>query len=177
MAISVFDRYVRDYYNERARRVPGRPGSSRARAALTRGVSNVAHHELSQCGMLPQTVVVIGGGLAGCEAAWQAAERGARVQLYEMRPFRMTPAHRTDRLAELVCSNSLGSKRPDRALGLLKNELRRLGSLADRSCRFDVGASRRCARRRKGRIQPGGDCGNRRAPAHRGRPEGGDSHS
>jgi methylenetetrahydrofolate--tRNA-(uracil-5-)-methyltransferase len=89
----------------------------------------VAHYGLSQGGMLPQTVVVIGGGLAGCEAAWQAAQRGARVQLREMRPFRMTLAHRTDRLAELVCSNSLGSKRPDRALGLLKNELRRLGSL------------------------------------------------
>jgi methylenetetrahydrofolate--tRNA-(uracil-5-)-methyltransferase len=110
-------------------RFPVRPGSSRARVALTRGASKVAHRGLSQSGMLQQTVLVIGGGLAGCEAAWQAAQRGARVQLCEMRPFRMTPAHRTDRLAELVCSNSLGSKRPDRALGLLKNELRRLGSL------------------------------------------------
>ena len=74
-------------------------------------------------------VTVVGGGLAGSEAAWQAAERGVRVVLYEMRPQKMTPAHRTDRLAELVCSNSLGSDLPDRAPGLLKAELRRLGSL------------------------------------------------
>ncbi len=74
-------------------------------------------------------LIVIGGGLAGCEAAFQAAERGLRVALYEMRPQRSTPAHRTDQLAELVCSNSLGSNLPDRAQGLLKNELRALGSL------------------------------------------------
>lgn len=74
-------------------------------------------------------LIVIGGGLAGCEAAFQAAECGLRVALYEMRPQRSTPAHRTDQLAELVCSNSLGSNLPDRAQGLLKNELRALGSL------------------------------------------------
>jgi methylenetetrahydrofolate--tRNA-(uracil-5-)-methyltransferase len=74
-------------------------------------------------------LIVIGGGLAGSEAAWQAAEQGVEVILYEMRPVRMTPAHTTDRLAELVCSNSLGSNLPDRASGLLKEELRRLGSL------------------------------------------------
>lgn len=74
-------------------------------------------------------VIVIGGGLAGSEAAWQAANRGIRVTLYEMRPRRFTPAHTTDRLAELVCSNSLGSNLMDRALGLLKAEMRRLGSL------------------------------------------------
>ena len=81
--------------------------------------------------MMPvmETVVVVGGGLAGSEAAWQAAERGVRVVLYEMRPFKMTPAHVSDRLAELVCSNSLGSDLPDRAPGLLKAELRRLRSL------------------------------------------------
>lgn len=72
---------------------------------------------------------IIGGGLAGCEAAWQIAERGIPVTLFEMRPVRQTPAHTTDRLAELVCSNSLGSILPDRAPGLLKNELRRLGSM------------------------------------------------
>lgn len=72
---------------------------------------------------------VVGGGLAGSEAAWQAAERGIEVILWEMRPHRMTPAHVSDRLAELVCSNSLGSDLPDRAGGLLKAELRRLGSL------------------------------------------------
>ena len=74
-------------------------------------------------------VVVIGGGLAGCEAAWQVAQRGVPVTLFEMRPERNTPAHTTDQLAELVCSNSLGSKLPDRATGLLLSELRRLGSL------------------------------------------------
>lgn len=76
---------------------------------------------------------VIGGGLAGSEAAWQAAERGLKVRLYEMRPQRTTPAHRTDRLAELVCSNSLGSDLPDRASGLLKNEMRHLDSLLMRA--------------------------------------------
>ena len=73
--------------------------------------------------------MVVGGGLAGCEAAWQAANRGASVTLFEMRPARMTPAHTGDRLAELVCSNSLGSDLPDRAAGVLKRELRQLGSL------------------------------------------------
>ena len=72
---------------------------------------------------------VIGGGLAGSEAAWQAAERGINVKLYEMRPEHPTGAHRTGKLAELVCSNSLGSNLPDRASGLLKEELRILGSL------------------------------------------------
>ncbi|MCL4876047.1 MAG: methylenetetrahydrofolate--tRNA-(uracil(54)-C(5))-methyltransferase (FADH(2)-oxidizing) TrmFO [Anaerolineae bacterium] len=72
---------------------------------------------------------VIGGGLAGTEAAWQAAQLGVKTVLYEMRPQRQTPAHRTGNLAELVCSNSLGSALPDRASGLLKNELRRLNSL------------------------------------------------
>src|SRR3954467_15996758 len=74
-------------------------------------------------------LIVIGGGLAGTEAAWQAAEAGVNVHLYEMRPRRNTPAHVTGNLAELVCSNSLGSNLPDRAPGLLKNELRRLDSL------------------------------------------------
>jgi methylenetetrahydrofolate--tRNA-(uracil-5-)-methyltransferase len=73
--------------------------------------------------------VVVGGGLAGCEAAWQMAERGLSVVLYEMRPARATPAHKTDQLAELVCSNSLKSNAPDSASGLLKEELRRAGSL------------------------------------------------
>ncbi len=74
-------------------------------------------------------LIVIGGGLAGSEAAWQAAQRGVHVQLYEMRPTVSTGAHETDRLAELVCSNSLGSNLPDRAAGILKAELRRLGSM------------------------------------------------
>ncbi|MBA3241112.1 MAG: methylenetetrahydrofolate--tRNA-(uracil(54)-C(5))-methyltransferase (FADH(2)-oxidizing) TrmFO [Acidobacteria bacterium] len=74
-------------------------------------------------------VIVIGGGLAGAEAAWQAAESGARVRLYEMRPVRQTPAHHTDRLAEIVCSNSLKSDEPGTAPYLLKEELRRGRSL------------------------------------------------
>jgi methylenetetrahydrofolate--tRNA-(uracil-5-)-methyltransferase len=74
-------------------------------------------------------LIVIGGGLAGSEAAWQAAERGLQVYLYEMRPGLQTGAHQTQDLAELVCSNSLGSNLPDRASGLLKNEARMLGSM------------------------------------------------
>ena len=73
-------------------------------------------------------LVIIGGGLAGCEAAWQAALRGLRVLLYEMRPVHNTPAHQTGWLAELVCSNSLKSASLETAPGLLKEELRRLGS-------------------------------------------------
>ena len=74
-------------------------------------------------------VTVVGGGLAGSEAAWQLAVRGVAVTLFEMRPLRPTPAHATGDLAELVCSNSLGSDLPDRSSGLLKSELRRLGSM------------------------------------------------
>jgi len=75
------------------------------------------------------TLTVIGGGLAGSEAAWQAAQSGINVKLYEMRPEITTGAHQTSDLAELICSNSLGSNLPDRASGVLKAELRRLGSL------------------------------------------------
>jgi len=74
-------------------------------------------------------LTVIGGGLAGSEAAWQAAQRGLNVRLYEMRPTLQTGAHQTHDLAELVCSNSLGSNLPDRASGVLKNEMRTLGSM------------------------------------------------
>ena len=74
-------------------------------------------------------LIIIGGGLAGSEAAYQAAQRGLKVQLYEMRPSLQTGAHQTQDLAELVCSNSLGSNLPDRASGLLKNEVRILGSM------------------------------------------------
>jgi methylenetetrahydrofolate--tRNA-(uracil-5-)-methyltransferase len=74
-------------------------------------------------------VHIIGGGLAGCEAAWQVARAGGEAVLYEMRPQRATPAHKTDALAELVCSNSLKSEQENTAPWLLKEELRRLGSL------------------------------------------------
>jgi methylenetetrahydrofolate--tRNA-(uracil-5-)-methyltransferase len=74
-------------------------------------------------------VKIIGGGLAGSEAAWQLAERGFQVELYEMRPHKTTGAHVTNRLSELVCSNSMGSKLADRATGVLQNELKLLKSL------------------------------------------------
>ena len=75
------------------------------------------------------TVTVIGAGLAGCEAAWQLAERGFEVRLVEMKPTKMTPAHHSADFAELVCSNSLRGDRLENAVGLLKEELRRLKSL------------------------------------------------
>jgi len=79
--------------------------------------------------MAPEPVAVVGGGLAGSEAAWQIAKRGVPVRLYEMRPSQSTPVHKTDRLAELVCSNSLKSLELSTAHGLLKEEMARLGSL------------------------------------------------
>lgn len=79
--------------------------------------------------MMELKVTIIGGGLAGCEAAWQLASMGIKVELYEMRPQVMTPAHTTSNLAELVCSNSLRSDRLENAVGLLKEEMRRLDSL------------------------------------------------
>ena len=76
-----------------------------------------------------QPVRVIGGGLAGCEAAWQLAMRGIPVLLYEMKPKKYSPAHKYPGLAELVCSNSLKAIRLESAAGLLKQEMRRFGSL------------------------------------------------
>ena len=76
-----------------------------------------------------RVVSVIGGGLAGSEAAWQLAERGHRVVLHEMRPVRGTPAHHTDRFAELVCSNTFKSTETTNAHGLLKAEMRLMGSM------------------------------------------------
>jgi len=89
-------------------------------------------------------ITVIGGGLAGSEAAWQAASQGVPVTLYEMRPVRPTLVHKTDRLAELVCSNSLRGDKLDNAVGLLKEEMRRLGSLimgAAQASRVPAGAA------------------------------------
>ena len=74
-------------------------------------------------------IKVIGAGLAGCEAAWQCARRGVEVELHEMRPLKSTPAHQTDKFAELVCSNSLKSESENTAPWLLKEEMRRAGSL------------------------------------------------
>ena len=76
-----------------------------------------------------EQVTIIGGGLAGSEAAWQLLKRGISVRMIEMRPVVKSPAQQTDKLGELVCSNSLGSDAPDSAAGLLKEELRLLDSL------------------------------------------------
>src|SRR5262245_13336257 len=78
-------------------------------------------------------IQIVGGGLAGCEAAWQAASLGVRVVLHEMRPTRATAVHKTDRLSELVCSNSFRGDKLDNAVGLLKEEMRRLGSIVMRA--------------------------------------------
>ncbi|HZP46944.1 MAG TPA: methylenetetrahydrofolate--tRNA-(uracil(54)-C(5))-methyltransferase (FADH(2)-oxidizing) TrmFO [Vicinamibacterales bacterium] len=89
-------------------------------------------------------VRIIGGGLAGSEAAWQAAEAGVPVTISEMRPVRPTDVHKTDRLAELVCSNSFRADKLDNAVGVLKEEMRRLGSLVMRAadaCRVPAGAA------------------------------------
>ena len=75
------------------------------------------------------TVKVIGAGLAGSEAAWQLAQRGIQVELYEMKPHKKSPAHHVNTFAELVCSNSLRGDKLENAVGLLKEELRRMGSL------------------------------------------------
>jgi methylenetetrahydrofolate--tRNA-(uracil-5-)-methyltransferase len=78
---------------------------------------------------MPRTIKIIGAGLAGSEAAWQCTRRGLAVDLYEMRPVRTTPAHQTPHFAELVCSNSLKSDSENTAPWVLKEEMRRAGSL------------------------------------------------
>jgi len=83
--------------------------------------------------MTVKKVTVIGGGLAGCEAAWQAAERGVAVELFEMKPERFSPAHESESLGELVCSNSLRSNIVSSGIGLLKEEMRQLNSLIIRA--------------------------------------------
>jgi methylenetetrahydrofolate--tRNA-(uracil-5-)-methyltransferase len=101
---------------------------------------------------------IIGGGLAGSEAAWQAASRGVPVTLYEMRPVRPTAVHKTDRLAELVCSNSFRGDKLDNAVGLLKEEMRILGSLVMRAAeasRVPAGAALAVDRERFAEIVTG----------------------
>lgn len=78
---------------------------------------------------MAEKITVLGAGLAGCEAAWQIAQAGVPVELYEMKPQRFSPAHKSEGFAELICSNSLKASRIDSAAGLLKEEMRRLGSL------------------------------------------------
>lgn len=94
--------------------------------------------------MATADLVIIGGGLSGCEAAWQAAQRGIRVALYEMRPHQPTAAHKTGNLAELVCSNSMGSVDILNASGLLKEEMRRMNSIILRiaeGCKVPAGSA------------------------------------
>ena len=98
-------------------------------------------------------VTVIGGGLAGSEAAWQAAELGCSVELWEMRPVKQTPAHHTEDFAELVCSNSLGNRSLETAPGLLKEELRRLGSVILRCADALRAGRRRSGRRSRGLLR------------------------
>src|SRR5258707_8849381 len=96
-------------------------------------------------------VTVVGGGLAGSEAAWQAASQGVAVTLHEMRPAHPTAVHRTDRLAELVCSNSFRGDKLDNAVGLLKEEMRHLDSLVMRAAeasRVPAGAALAVGRER-----------------------------
>ena len=102
------------------------------RLSAPRGPIFFAHFDVVgtiDSGDMRMELTIIGAGLAGSEAAWQAAERGVQVTLFEMRPATHTPVHATDQFAELVCSNSLGSLEPNRAPGVLKTELKQLGSL------------------------------------------------
>jgi methylenetetrahydrofolate--tRNA-(uracil-5-)-methyltransferase len=104
------------------------------------------------------SVRIVGGGLAGSEAAWQIASRGVPVTLFEMRPVRATRVHKTDRLAELVCSNSFRGDKLDNAVGLLKEEMRRLGSLVMRAAeasRVPAGAALAVDRERFAEIVTG----------------------
>ena len=121
-----------------------------------------------------QSVHVIGGGLAGSEAAWQIAAAGVPVVLHEMRPTQATAAHKTDGLAELVCSNSFRSDdRENNAVGLLHEEMRRLGSLVMRAADAQPGAGRRRACGRPRRIFESRHPGARRPSADRDPPRGG----
>ena len=93
---------------------------------------------------MSDTVQVIGAGMAGCEAAWQLAQRGVPVVLWEMKPQRFSPAHRSQGFAELVCSNSLKAERVESAAGLLKAEMELLGSLlvpCAKQCRVPAGGA------------------------------------
>ena len=98
--------------------------------------------------MSESQVTVVGAGLAGSEAAYQLARRGIAVRLVEMRPVKMTEAHRTADFAELVCSNSLRNDSMETAVGVLKEEMRRLGSTRDCGCRSRAGAGGFRTRRR-----------------------------
>ena len=102
-------------------------------------------------------VRIIGGGLAGCEAAWQVASRGVPVTLYEMRPVRPTAVHKTDRLAELVCSNSFRGDKLDNAVGLAEGRNAAARIAGDARRRSESRAGRRCAGRRSRAVRPDDD--------------------
>ena len=115
-------------------------------------------------------VVIVGGGLAGCEAAWQAARRGVSVTLYEMKPERYSPAHHSPDFAELVCSNSLRSDVHTNAVGLLKEEMRRLSSLVLTAADENRRPRGKGPGRRPQRLLAPRHRRHRIAPPHRGRP-------
>ena len=117
-------------------------------------------------------VHIIGGGLAGSEAAWQAASLGVSVVLHEMRPVRATDVHKTDQLAELVCSNSFRGDKLDNAVGVLKEEMRRLGSVVMRAAevsRVPAGAALAVDRQR---FSERGDAPGLGPPAYHDRARG-----
>ena len=122
---------------------------------------------------MQEPIHILGGGLAGSEAAWQAARRGARVVLHEMRPAKRTAAHQTGGLAELVCSNSLKSEQESTAPWLLKQELRRFDSLLLRAAEKARVPGRTRAHRGSRAVFRGGDGGHRRRAGHRAAPRGG----
>ena len=107
-------------------------------------------------------VTVVGGGFAGVECAWQLARRGHRVRLVEMRPVRKTEAHATDRLAEMVCSNSFRSDNPQNAVGLLKREMEIVGSVVLEEARQAAVPAGRRPRRRPGDLRRGSHAPDRR---------------
>jgi tRNA U34 5-carboxymethylaminomethyl modifying enzyme MnmG/GidA len=134
-------------------------------------VSNGLEHEHSALGVDPMKIHIIGGGLAGSEAAWQAASLGVSVVLHEMRPVRDTAVHKTDRLSELVCSNSFRGDKLDNAVGLLKEEMRRLGSLVMRAADGTRSGGRRAGRRSRPLLAGGDRCRSGQS-AHHCRPRG-----
>src|SRR6185503_18028160 len=109
----------RTFWRRRPRR------KARSSSAATRPATTVGPPRARSYNAGMTRVTVVGGGLAGCEAAWQLSRRGIGVDLYEMRPVVQTPVHQTGDLAELVCSNSLRGNALDQAAGLLKEEMRR----------------------------------------------------
>ena len=135
------------------RAVPGRedhqaarpPADLQQRGLRLRQVRGAATLRRQRVDDVIHCVTIVGGGLAGCEAAWQAASAGVPVVLHEMRPVRPTAVHKTDELAELVCSNSFRGDKLDNAVGLLKEEMRRLGSLVMRAADRGARAGRRGA--------------------------------